>query len=84
MSEKEYNIAEAMDLILNGQAKTASVDVIATAKIVNAAKILHQTGFEEDAKLVIASLEEKEIQKQASDNTTEEVLFEITSDKALS
>ena len=84
MSEKETNIAEAMNLILNGQDKIARAQSLAITKIVQAADILNQTGFEDEGSLVLSSLKEKPISKEASSLIEEEILFEITLDKVLS
>ena len=83
MSEKEMkiDIAKSMESILNGEAKTAGIDILATAKVIQAAEILSQTGFEEEAQLVLATLKEEPITKEASAKTEEEVLFEVTLDQ---
>ncbi len=79
MSEKETNIdiAKSMDSILNGQAKLAGAEIVAVAKVIQAAEILSQTGFEDEAKQVLATLKDKPLTKEASAKREEEILFEV-------
>jgi len=83
MSEKEtkIDIAKSMDSILNGQAKLAGAEIVAVAKVIQAAEILSQTGFEDEAEQVLATLKDNPLTKEASLNTEEEILFEVTTDQ---
>jgi len=80
MSEKEtkIDIAKSMDSILNGQAKVAGAEIVAVAKVIQAAEILSQTGFEDEAQQVLATLKDNPLTKEASAKIEEEVLFEVT------
>jgi len=80
MSEKEtkIDIAKSMDSILNGQAKLAGAEIVAVAKVIQAAEILSQTGFEDEAQQVLATLKDNPLTKEASAKIEEEVLFEVT------
>jgi len=76
-------IQKSMQSILSGQAKVAGAEIVATARIIQAAEILTQTGFEDEAHLVLSTLKDTPLSKEASakvEEVKEEVLFEITSD----
>jgi hypothetical protein len=72
-------IQHTMQTILSGQATVASVELIAVAKIIQAAEILVQSGFENESKYVLDSInafvKNPELCKQAS--AKEEILFEV-------
>jgi hypothetical protein len=80
MSEKEnkIDIAKSMNSIMNGQAKLAGAEIVAVAKVIKAAEILSQTGFEDEAQQVLATLKDNPLTKEASAKTGEEILFEVT------
>lgn len=71
------SIQSSMQAVLDGKISEGSVEIITTAKILEAADLLAKSGFEDEAQLVLSSLSTP-IQKQAS--AKEEFLFEVSLD----
>lgn len=72
------DIAKSMSSILNGATSEVSADLVATAKVIEAAEILAKAGFDEDADIVLGTLKEPVLEKQAS--AEDEILFEVKCD----
>lgn len=69
-------IEKSMNSILSGAVCEVSNGLAATGKVIQAAEILNNAGFGDDADIVLGTLKEHLMEKQAS--AEEEIEFEVT------